>query len=70
MITLFTAIILLVPSDDPQPKLSPEAQKELKKLQGKWKIQKMAGDGMEIVLGPNDKDVRNRTVRDPVRSKN
>jgi uncharacterized protein (TIGR03067 family) len=57
VIPLLTAIILLAPGDDPQPKLSPEAQKELKKLQGKWKIQKMAGDGMEIVLGPNDKEL-------------
>jgi uncharacterized protein (TIGR03067 family) len=57
VIPLLTAIVLLTPGDDPQPKLSPEAQKELKKLEGKWKVQKMAGKGMEIELGKNDPEL-------------
>lgn len=54
MIEVLIAIILVVPDAFPQAQLSPDAQKELKKLEGKWKVLKMAGRGMEIELGKND----------------
>lgn len=39
---MFTAValVLLVPAADPEPKLSDAAQKELKKFEGKWKVEK------------------------------
>ena len=39
---MFTAValVLLVSAADPEPKLSDAAQKELKKFEGKWKVEK------------------------------
>src|SRR5947209_3442939 len=39
MVATFAALLLLTPADDP-PKFSEAAQKELKKFEGKWQIQK------------------------------
>jgi uncharacterized protein (TIGR03067 family) len=56
MTALIVSAVLFAPAADP-PKLSEAAQKELKKLEGKWKVQKMATAGMEHTLGPNDPEL-------------
>jgi uncharacterized protein (TIGR03067 family) len=56
MTALLLATALLVPAAD-APKLSEAAQKELKKLEGKWKLQKAATAGMEQAFGPGDPDL-------------
>jgi uncharacterized protein (TIGR03067 family) len=49
---MFTAVILFAltaPADTPKEKeLSAEAKKELKKLEGKWRVVKLAGGGQEV----------------------
>lgn len=55
MVAVLAVVLLLVPAD--APKLSEAAQKELKKLEGKWKVEKMATAGMELTLGPTDREL-------------
>jgi uncharacterized protein (TIGR03067 family) len=54
MLAPLAAVLLLVPAADP-PKLSEAAQKELKKLEGKWQIQMEArSDGERDRSGDSD----------------
>jgi uncharacterized protein (TIGR03067 family) len=48
MTALALAVVLAAPAADPVPKFTPEAQKELKKLEGKWRVAKVVGADGEI----------------------
>jgi uncharacterized protein (TIGR03067 family) len=52
------ALALAAPADPPKEKeLSAEAKKELKKLEGKWKVAKLGVNGQERTLGPDDREL-------------
>ena len=57
MISLVATMVFFASGADPEPKLSAEAQKELQKLEGKWKVQKLASAGQELTPGPQDREV-------------
>lgn len=56
---MFATLLLIAfttPADAP-PELPAEAKKELAKLEGKWKVTRMAAKGQDITLGPNDPEL-------------
>ncbi len=57
MISLVATMVFFASGADQEPKLSAEAQKELQKLEGKWKVQKLASAGQELTPGPQDREV-------------
>jgi uncharacterized protein (TIGR03067 family) len=64
MFTAVVAIGLFVSGQPVQQKadkdenpLSAAAKQELEKLQGKWRVVKLAGKGMEQILTPNDPEL-------------
>lgn len=54
MFAAFIGISLITPSAEPPKELPEAAQKELKRLQGKWKVEKMATDGKEFTPDKED----------------
>lgn len=53
MFAAFVALSLAAPADD-LPKLSEAAQKELKQIEGKWRVTAMAMDGQERAADENN----------------